>query len=73
MKIGDLVKVVKNDMSLIIKIEGMKDNLFFDGVGTIVKEFPEMRWQMPYSWYEVLFPSGIYSAREDAIEVLSAN
>ena len=68
MKPGDLIRGIKNDMSLIIKQEGMKDSLFFDGMGTIIKEFPETKWHLTYAWYNVLFPSGIYSAREDAIE-----
>ena len=32
MKVGDLVKVVKNDMSLVVKNPGPKDNKFFNKI-----------------------------------------
>ena len=68
MKVGDLVKVIKNDMSLVIKSPGPKDNNFFDQIGTIIKIYePASVGQ----WLKVIFPSGIYEAREDAIELIS--
>ena len=68
MKCGDLVRVVKNDMALVISRDGFKDNKFFNKIGTIIKSWDKSKWQgIPYSWYEVMFSSGIYSVREDAI------
>ena len=69
MKVGDLVKVIQNDMSLVIKKPGPKDNKFFNMLGTILKK---NNYRL-FAWYDVLFPSGIYEAREDAIEVVSEN
>jgi len=68
MKIGDLVKVIKNDMSLVIKTPGPKDNRFFDQVGTIVKFYEPAVWEVNNPWFGVLFPSGYYEARCDALE-----
>tara|TARA_A100001015_G_scaffold296932_1_gene377830 strand:+ start:1155 stop:1373 length:219 start_codon:yes stop_codon:yes gene_type:complete len=68
MKVGDLVKVVENDMSLVIKTPGPKDNKFFDQIGTIVSSGTQ-----PFlyqQWFKVLFSSGIYEARSDALEVI---
>jgi len=71
MKQGDLVRVVKNDMSLIMKYPGPKDNKFFNQIGTIVKVYDPARWKVSNPWYDVLFPAGFYHARADAIEVIS--
>ena len=66
--LGTLVKVIQNDMSLVIKNPGPKDNKFFNQIGTIVKIYdPE---HLGYYWYGVLFPAGYYEARTDALEVL---
>ena len=70
-RIGDLVKVVKNDMSLVIRNPGPKDNKFFDQVGTIVKIYEPAKWEVTNPWYGVLFPAGYYEARSDAIEVIN--
>lgn len=66
MKVGDLVRIIKNDMSLAIKKPGPKDNKFFNMLGTILKKHN----YRVFAWYDVLFPSGIYEVREDAIEVV---
>ena len=72
MKVGDLVKVIKNDMSLIIKSPGPKDSMFFDQIGTIIKAYqPAVGCLNP--WFGVLFPAGYYEVRADAIEVISEN
>jgi hypothetical protein len=69
MKAGDLVRVVKNDMSIVIKNPGLRDDKFYDKQGIILKKINE-NFRI-YFWYLVLFPSGIYEAREDAIEVIN--
>ena len=71
MKAGTLVKIVKNDMSLVIKKPGPKDSKFFNQVGTIIRETP-YKYRL-FRWFEVFFPSGIYETREDAIMVLEEN
>ena len=71
MKVGDIVKVIKNDMSLVIKNPGPKDNMFFDQIGTIVFYYEPAKWEFPRPWYGVVFPSGYYEARADALEVVS--
>ena len=71
MKVGDLVRVVKEDMSLVIKVHGQKDNLFFGKVGTIIKLYDPAKWEVANPWYDVLFSAGLYQAREDALEVIS--
>tara|TARA_Y100001973_G_C5149656_1_gene307376 strand:- start:13 stop:312 length:300 start_codon:yes stop_codon:yes gene_type:complete len=70
MKLGDLVKVIKNDMSLIIKNPGPKDNRFFNQIGTIVGIYDPAPWEKNNPWYEVLFPAGYYDARASALEVI---
>ena len=70
MKIGDLVKVIKNDMSLVIKFP-IKDNLFISQFGTIIHVYDRKKLETFYSWYGVIFPAGYYEAREDALEVIS--
>ena len=71
MKIGDLVKVIENDMSKIFPIEGLKNNRFFDQIGVIIEEpdywFPIRR----HNRWVVQFPAGIYHACEGAIEVIT--
>ena len=67
MKVGDLVKVIKNDMSLVIKTPGPKDNRFFNQIGTIVN----VKDARLFRWANVLFPAGLYAAREDALEVIN--
>jgi hypothetical protein len=66
-KVGDIVRVVLNDMSLVIKKPGPKDSKFFNKLGTIIK----CNKYRLFNWYDVLFSVGIYEAREDAIEVVS--
>jgi len=70
MKIGDLVPVIKNDMSLVIRKGDAKDSLFFNSTGTILTVHEGMTLHIPHVWYDVLFPSGVYCAREDAIAFL---
>lgn len=71
MSVGDLVRVVKNDMSLVIRSPGPKDSLFFDQFGTIVHVYEPAEWEYTRSWYGVLFPSGYYEARADALELIN--
>ena len=70
MKPGDLVKVVKNAMSLVIKKPGPKDDKFFNQVGTITRVYKRKKWDTLFSWYQVMFPAGIYEARQDTLEVI---
>ena len=75
MKIGDLVKIIKNDMSLAHPITGTKNNHFFNKVGTIVDIIEQYtKYVNEYSlWYDVMFDSGIYRVREDALESINEN
>tara|TARA_B100000131_G_scaffold310920_1_gene343115 strand:+ start:313 stop:543 length:231 start_codon:yes stop_codon:yes gene_type:complete len=73
MNVGDPVKVIKNDMSLVIKTPGVKDNKFFDKIGTITNLVAEDFSGGLFKWYGVLFDSGFYVVREDAIEVINGN
>ena len=68
MKVGDLVKVIQNDMSLVIRNPGPKDNKFFDQIGTIVKIYEPATWETSRPWFGVLFPAGYYEARADALK-----
>ena len=68
MKVGDLVRVIQNDMSLVIKKPGPKDNKFFDQIGTIVKAVKPNYGSSFIPWFEVLFSCGYYEARKDALE-----
>ena len=69
MKVGDLVKVIKNDMSLVIPVSGIKNSRFFDQVGIILSK---ARWTGEWcEWWIVQFPMGLYEASFDAIEVIS--
>jgi hypothetical protein len=70
LKKGTLVSVMKNDMSLVIRKGDAKDSLFFNSTGTILTVHEDMTLHIPHVWYDVLFPSGIYCAREDAIASL---
>ena len=67
MNIGDLVKVIKNDMSLVIKNPGPKDNKFFNKIGTVLS----IKNTRIFKWVAVSFESGVYHAREDALEVIN--
>ena len=67
MKVGNLVKVIKNDMSLIIKTPGPKDNKFFNQIGIITNILTGFNYPC---WYEVLFPAGFYTVRIDSIKVI---
>jgi len=81
MKQGDLVKVIKNDMSLAFNARTKrKDNRFFHKTGIILYEFNEpnlarQKWRWPknafyHIWYSVYFGSiGIYHLREDTMMV----
>jgi len=70
-EVYDLVKVIKNDMSLIICKNASKDSLFFSGIGIVIKTYAPDGWNVPHLWFDVMFPSGIYSAREDSIELIN--
>ena len=74
MNIGDIVKVVKNDMSLVMPcIVGSlpKNNLFFNQIGIIISVYDPAAWEVNNSWYTVLFPAGYYEARLDALELIN--
>ena len=72
MKVGDLVKVITNDMSLIIKNPGPKDNKFFNQIGTIIKVHKNDGTIFnPVDWYGVLFPAGYYDVCSYAIKVIN--
>ncbi len=71
MKIGDLVKVVDNDMSKIIPVQGLKNNRFFDQIGMIIDRPRLSSGRKIGDRWIVQFPSGIYRACEDAIEVIT--
>ena len=66
MKAGDLIKIVKNDMSLVHRSTGSKDNRFFDQVGVVLEAYSYSKM-----WYKICLPSGIYFARGDSIEVVN--
>ena len=69
MKVGDLVEVIKNDMSLVIRNPGPKDNKFFNHIGLIVEFYDPAIWG-GQPWYGILFPVGYYEARADALKVV---
>ncbi len=83
MKTGDLVRVIKNDMSLAFNAKTkMKDRKFFYKIGMIVDVYSEINmtlheniWRkslIQHSWYDVYFGSiGIYHVREDILVVES--
>ena len=83
MKTGDLVRVIKNDMSLAFNAKTkMKDRNFFYKIGMIVDVYNEINmtlhkniWRkslIQHSWYDVYFGSiGIYHVREDILVVES--
>ena len=73
LKVGDLVRVVKNDMSLVIRCAAPKDNLFFNQIGTILTVYDREKWEVHKHWYIVLFNSGIYEAREDALTLVRSS
>ena len=70
MIVGDLVRIVKNDMSLVHPSRGEKNNKFFDQIGTVVKVYERQRWDTLFSWFRILLPAGLYEAREDTLEKL---
>tara|TARA_B100001250_G_C19619622_1_gene708767 strand:- start:451 stop:672 length:222 start_codon:yes stop_codon:yes gene_type:complete len=73
MKKGDLVKVIKNDMSLVIPSLASsqpKNNFFFGQIGIIIEIYDPAAWEVNNPWYTVLFPAGYYDARRDALELL---
>lgn len=67
---GDLIKIIKNDMSIVVKQAGAKDNKCFNKIGIVLKY---QCYGPPGSkqWFTVNLPTGIYLAREDAVEGLS--
>ena len=73
MKIGDLVKVIANDKSLIIPIKGVKNDKFFDQIGVLLDRLPHpfLDHLFPDEWWLVHFPAGIYEARYSALEVIN--
>ena len=66
MNVGDLSKIVKNDMSLVHKQDGPKDDKFFNQAGVVLSVHDYTR-----CWYTISLPAGIYFARGDSIEVIS--
>jgi len=66
MKSGDLIRIVKNDMSLVHREQGPKDNKFFDQFGVVLSIHDYNR-----RWYTISLPAGIYFARGDSLEVVS--
>jgi 23S rRNA G2069 N7-methylase RlmK/C1962 C5-methylase RlmI len=86
MQQGDLVRVIKNDMSLAFNAKTkMKDRKFFHKLGIILDVYHDIklvRYNAPSSWrenegiqhiwYDVYFGStGIYHVREDVMVVES--
>jgi hypothetical protein len=71
MKTGDLVKVIENDMSLILPVQGPKNNRFFDQIGIVLGENREDCSRLYGHWWFVKFPAGLYEARSDAVEVIN--
>jgi hypothetical protein len=85
MKAGDLVRVIKNDMSLAFNARTkMKDRKFFHKYGVILDIYHDInlvRYNAPpgwreatiqHIWYDVYFGSaGIYHVREDIMVVES--
>ncbi len=84
MKQGDLVRVIKNDMSLAFNAKTkMKDRKFFHKHGIILDIYhdinlvknnapPSWRQHIEQTWYDVYFGSiGIYHIREDVMVVES--
>jgi|APSaa5957512493_1039668.scaffolds.fasta_scaffold135186_1 hypothetical protein len=72
MKTGDLVKIVKNDMSLSYNPAGLKDKLFFDKIGIVIDKYSALRneaWKSE-EWFDIMFDTGIYHVRKDALEIL---
>jgi len=65
-KSGDLIRIVKNDMSLVHRERGPKDNKFFDQFGVVLSIHDYNR-----RWYTISLPAGIYFARGDSLEVIS--
>ena len=65
MNVGDLIRVVKNDMSLVLKEHGAKDNKFFGQFGIVLSTHNYSR-----KWYRISLPAGTYFARGDSIEVI---
>ncbi len=70
MKPGDLVKVVKNDMSLSFNSTGDRDRKFFSKIGIVVDKYSALTEKWTREWYDVIFDVGIYHIREDALEII---
>jgi len=78
---GDLVRVIKNDMSLAFNANTrMKDRKFFGKIGIIIDIYQDInlkrkgdnwiRNHIQYSWYDVYFGiAGMYHVREDIMVV----
>ena len=81
MKCGDLVRVIKNDMSLAFNARTkMKDRKFFHKVGIVLDTYHDInlvRYENSYqkaewshTWFDVYFGScGVYHIREDVLVV----
>ena len=81
MKAGDLVRVIKNDMSLAFNAKTkMKDRKFFHKYGIILDVYQDInlvRYENSYKkaewshvWFDVYFGDcGIYHIREDVLVV----
>ena len=78
MKVGDLVQPIDNDMSLVLPVNGPKNNRFFDQVGIVLEKIEYSglargrrgSW-INGGWWVIKFPAGLYEARRDALEVIS--
>ena len=81
MKVGDLVRIVKNDMSLAFNAKTrMKDKKFFNKIGIIIDIYQDVnetrsgfQWRKHHIqqiWFDVyLGNAGIYHIREDVMVV----
>ena len=72
MKVGDLVLVIENDMSKVIRQYGPKDNLFFGQIGMIIDRprTSSGRAMINGRWI-VQFPAGLYQVQETAIKKIT--
>jgi len=74
MKAGDLVRIIKNDMSLSFNSDGQRDRLFFSKIGIIVDKYSALKKEVwSRGWFDVMFDIGIYHVREDALEIIDEN
>ena len=81
MKSGDIVRVIKNDMSLAFNAKTrMKDRKFFHKVGIVLDIYHDINLvrygnrmniaEVQYNWFDVYFgTAGVYHIREDVLVV----